>query len=372
MRIALLAPVSLPVPPHGYGGTELVVHQLAEGLVDAGHDVTLFATGDSRTRALCRWIFPRAFTPMGFDTTETTLPFERAHAAWAFSQAEDFDLIHDHTKAEGVRLASSVRTPVLTTIHNDFTPARRALYLSHPEHAFVAISQAHARRCPELPFLGVVYNGMDLQAPVFRAEKAPYLLFLGRLCAEKGTHTAIAAAQAAGLPLVLAGKIDPMDAQYVREQVMPHVDGTRVRYVGEVTGAPKWDLIAGARALLFPIQWPEPFGLVMIEAMACGTPVVALRWGSVPEVVAHGVTGWIADDFEGLLEGIRRSGEIDPYACRRWVEERFGTEAMVAAYLALYARLLRRKAMAGGGSRLDRASERAPRRGASLGKGPQA
>ena len=342
MRIAILAPVSLPVPPRGYGGTELVVHQLAEGLVTAGHDVTVFATGDSQTRAPCRWLFPRAFTPMGFATKETTLPFERAHAAWAFSQAADYDLIHDHTKAEGVLLAPFVRTPVLTTIHNDFTPERKRLYLSHPQHAFVAISQAHARRCPELDVLGVVYNGMDLEPTVFRARKDDYLLFLGRLCEEKGTHTAIAVSLETGIPLVLAGKIDPMDADFVRERVMPHVDGVRVRYVGEVTGRPKWELIAGARCLIFPIQWPEPFGLVMIEAMACGTPVVASRWGSVPEVVSHGVTGWIADDFEGLLEGVRRAPEIDPAACRRWVEERFGTEAMVAGYLTLYERLLKR------------------------------
>ncbi len=342
MKIAILAPVSLPVPPIGYGGTELVVHQLAEGLVAAGHAVTLFATGDSRTRAELRALLPRALTPMGFATQATTLPFERAHAAWAFAQAGSFDLIHDHTKTEGVILAPTVSTPVLTTVHNDFSPARRAVYLAHPEHAYVAISQAHARRCPELDFLGVVYNGMDLNAPVFRACKENYLLFLGRLCAEKGTHTAIAVARTLGIPLVLAGKIDPVDAQYVQKEVMPHVDAQAIRYVGEVTGRRKWDLIAGARCLLFPIQWPEPFGLVMIEAMACGTPVVATRWGSVPEVVSHGETGWIADDFEGLLEGVRAAATIDPAACRRRVEERFGTAAMVAGYLALYERLLGR------------------------------
>ena len=344
MKIAILAPVSLPVPPQGYGGTELVVHQLAEGLLTAGHDVTVFTTGDSQTRARCRWLFPRALTPLGFDTKETTLPFERAHAAWAFAQAGEYELIHDHTKSEGVLLAPFVQTPVLTTVHNDFTPERKRLYLSHPQHAFVAISQAHARRCPELPFLGVVYNGMDLKAPIFRARKQDYLLFLGRLCEEKGAHTAIALAQESGLPLVLAGKIDPMDADFVEAHVMPHVDGVNIRYVGEVTGRPKWELLADARCLIFPIQWPEPFGLVMIEAMACGTPGGATRCGSVPEVVAHGVTGWIADDVAGLLEGIRRAPEIDPVDCRRRVEERFGTEAMVEGYLTLYERLLKRAA----------------------------
>lgn len=340
MRIALLAPASLPVPPRGYGGTELVVQQLADGLVDAGHDVTLFATGDSRTRAKLRSLLPRAVTPMGLDTPELALPFERAHAAWAFSQAEDFALIHDHTKAMGVLLAPTVRTPVVTTVHNDFTPERRRLYTAHPEHAYVAISQAHARRCPELDFLGMVYNGLDLEAPRFRPRKDDYLLFLGRLCEAKGTHTAIAVSRELGLPLVLAGKIDPADATYVERHVRPHLDGKHVRYVGEVAGLRKWDLLAGARCLLFPIAWPEPFGLVMIEAMACGTPVVASRWGSVPEVVAPGVSGWIADDFEGLLEGVRRAPDLDPWACRRWVEGRFSTPAMVAGYVALYERLL--------------------------------
>ncbi len=340
MRIAILAPVSLPVPPQGYGGTELVVHQLAEGLVAAGHAVTLFASGDSASRADLRAILPRALTPLGFDTNALSLPFERAHVSWAFSQAADFDLIHDHTKALGVMLAPTSPVPVLTTVHNDFTPERRSLYLRHRDHAYVALSQAHARRCPELDFLGVVYNGLDLEQPLFRTEKEDYLLFLGRLCEAKGTHTAIAAAQALDMPLVLAGKVDPVDAEYVRTRVSPHVDGERIRYVGEVTGLRKWELLAGARCLLFPIAWPEPFGLVMIEAMACGTPVVATRWGSVPEVVAPGVSGWIADDFEGLLEGIRHAPRIDPHACRRQVQERFGTAAMVAGYLALYERLL--------------------------------
>lgn len=340
MNIAILAPVSLPVPPQGYGGTELVVHRLAEGLVSAGHSVTLFASGDSISRVPRRSLFPQALAPLGFDTKDRYIPFERAHAAWAFSQAEGFDLIHDHTKTLGVELAPFVRTPVLTTIHNDFTPERRSLYQAHADHAFVAISQAHAARCPDLRYLGVVYNGMALEEATFQVEKQDYLLFLGRLCEAKGTHTAIGAARASGLPLVLAGKIDPVDAAYVAAHVAPHVDGTFIRYVGEVTGARKWSLIAGARCLLFPIAWPEPFGLVMIEAMACGTPVVATRWGSVPEVVAHAETGWIADDLPGLLEGIRRAPSFDAHACRRRVERHFGTAAMVAGYLSVYQRLL--------------------------------
>ncbi|HEY9856965.1 MAG TPA: glycosyltransferase family 4 protein [Stenomitos sp.] len=344
MRIALMAPVALPVPPTGYGGTELVIAQLADGLVARGHEVTLFAAGDSHTSAELRSCFPRALTPLGYDTKETYQPLEDAHAAWAFAQANDFDLIHDHTKTQGVLRAGTVRPPVLTTVHNDFTPARRALYTQHPAHRYVAISAAQARRCPELNYVGTVYNGIDLSAPRVERRKEGYLLFLGRLCEAKGTHTAIALAKTLNLPLVLAGKIDPADRGYFEAQVAPHLQDGPIRYVGEVSGQAKWDLIGKARCLVFPIQWPEPFGLVMIEAMACGTPVIATRWGSVPEVVSHSVTGWIADDFDGLLEGVQRAPQFSPLACRRWVERRFSAEAMIEGYLKVYEQVLGRRA----------------------------
>lgn len=345
MRIALLAPVALPVPPSGYGGTELIVSQLAEGLVARGHAVTLFASGDSRTSADLRACVPEALTGAGYDTAETYRPREDAHAVWSLAQADAFDLIHDHTKTQGVLRADTVRPPVLTTLHNDFTPARRALYTQHAQHPYVAISAAQARRCPELNYVGTVYNGIDLAAPRVARRKEDYLLFLGRLCEAKGTHTAIALANLLHLPLVLAGKVDPADRGYFETQVAPHLD-ERIRYLGEVSGRTKWDLLAQARCLVFPIQWPEPFGLVMIEAMACGTPVIATRWGSVPEVVSHSVTGWIADDFEGLVEGVQRAHQISSAACRRWVERRFSAEAMIEGYLKVYEQVLGQKASA--------------------------
>lgn len=354
MRIALIAPVALPVPPTGYGGTELVIAQLAEGLIARGHEVTLFASGDSRTSAELRAYFPAALAPLGYDTRDTYQPREDAYAAWAFAQAEAFDLIHDHTKTQGVLRAATVRTPVLTTVHNDFTPARRALYTQHPDHRYVAISAAQARRCPELNYVGTIHNGIDLAIPRVERRKEGYLLFLGRLCEAKGTHTAIALAEVLHLPLVLAGKIDPVDRGYFEAQVAPHLDDERIRYVGEVSGRAKWDLIARARCLVFPIQWPEPFGLVMIEAMACGTPVIATRWGSVPEVVSHSVTGWIADDFDGLIEGVQRAHQLSPMACRRWVERRFSTEAMTEGYLKVYEQVLGKRA----GSRPSRVGTR--------------
>jgi glycosyltransferase involved in cell wall biosynthesis len=228
----------------------------------------------------------------------------------------------------------------VTTLHNDFTPERRAVYLEHPHHRYVSISQAQARRLSDLNYMGTVYNGIDLGAARLRTRKENYLLFLGRLCEVKGTHTAIALAQALDIPLVLAGKVDPADRAYFEAMVAPHLHDPRIRFVGEVHGQAKWDLLARARCLVFPIQWAEPFGLVMIEAMACGTPVVATRYGSVPEVVEPMVSGWIADDFAGLIEGVARTERIGAGGCRRWVEERFSTQAMVEGYLAVYDRVL--------------------------------
>lgn len=343
MRIAVIAPIALPVPPLAYGGTELVVSQLAEGLREAGHEVTLFASGDSQTTAELRFLYPEAVAPHGVMDKEDYQRHEATHVAWALSQAAQFDVLHDHTKTSGTVLSRFVSRPVVTTIHNDFTPERRAVYLKHRNHPYVAISQAHAKRCPQLNYVGVVYNGLDMRPTIFRREKKGYMLFLGRLCEAKGTHTAIALAQVLRLPLILAGKVDPADVGYFEDQVKPHLDGELVRYVGEVSGRAKWELIADAHCMVFPIQWPEPFGLVMIEAMACGTPVIATRWGSVPEVVCHGVSGWVADDFNGLLEGVQRASQLSPLACRRWVERRFGARAMVDGYLRVYAKLLRER-----------------------------
>lgn len=341
MRIALLAPVALPVPPIGYGGTELVVAELADGLVARGHAVTLFASGDSRTRAELRARYPRALELAGLEDDRRIQDFEHAHVAWALSQATAFDVVHDHTKAWGVRLAPQVATPVVTTIHNDLTEGRRALYGAYPAHAYVAISRAHAARMPELRVVDVVYNGIDLAPTRFRAVKDDYYLFIGRLDEHKGADVAARLAQALDLPLVMAGRIAHERAFFERE-VAPWLDGVRRRYVGEVSGAAKWALYAGARALLFPIQWEEPFGLVMIEAMACGTPVVATRRGSVPEIVVPGETGVIAPadaDLAALAEAVRAVRDVAPTACRARVERCFSADAMVSAYERVYARV---------------------------------
>jgi glycosyltransferase involved in cell wall biosynthesis len=335
MRIGLIAPVALQVPPVGYGGTERVVAELADGLVARGHAVTLFASGDSRTQARLHAIYPRALTSL--TTKAQYQPYEIAHVQAAMRLARQFDVFHDHTKTSGVLAARFCPTPVITTVHNDFTSERRTVYGAYPGHRYVAISQAHARRMPQLNFVGTVYNGLDLAETVFRAAKEDYLLFLGRLDAAKGADVAARLAAELDLPLVMAGRMEP---GFFEERVAPYLDGKRRRYVGEVSGRPKWELYAGARALLFPIQWEEPFGLVMIEALACGTPVLATRRGSVPEILVDGECGVIvpADDFGALAEGVAAAMALDPHACRRRVEARFSAQRMVAAYEAIYAR----------------------------------
>lgn len=341
MKIALLAPVGLPVPPVGYGGTELVVAMLADGLVSRGHDVTLFASGDSGTTAKLESLYPQALERLGVTDKATAEAYEAAHVRRAFSHAQAFDLVHDHTKALGTIYARFADAPVLTTVHNDFTEARRQIYGAHAGHNYVAISRSHASRMPELNFRGVVYNGLDLGPTIFQAAKEDYLLFLGRLDADKGAHTALAIARALDWPLVMAGRVQ--DTAFFEREIAPHLDGVRRRYVGEVAGEAKWRLYAGARALLFPIQWAEPFGLVMIEALACGTPVVATGYGSVPEVIESGVSGVVVDserDLDALVAATREATTLDPRDCRARVESRFSQDAMVEGYLALYASLV--------------------------------
>ncbi|MDB5096556.1 MAG: glycosyl transferase, group 1 [Cyanobacteria bacterium RYN_339] len=334
MRIGLIAPVALQVPPTGYGGTERVVSVLADGLVARGHEVTLFASGDSCTRARLHALYPHALTHL----TEKAAyqPYETAHVAEAMRLARHFDVLHDHTKVTGVLEARFCPTPVITTVHNDFTTERRMVYGAYPGHRYVAISQAHARRMPELNFVGTVYNGLDLGETVFRAEKDDYLLFLGRLDAAKGAGIAARLAAELDLPLIMAGRKEP---GYFDREIAPYMDGKRRRFIGEVSGRPKWELYAGARALIFPIQWEEPFGLVMIEALACGTPVLATRRGSVPEILTPETGVIVPDgDFAALAAGLEGVLRLDPRACRRRVEEHFSAARMVEAYEAVYAR----------------------------------
>jgi glycosyltransferase involved in cell wall biosynthesis len=346
MRIAQLAPTYERVPPRAYGGTELIVHLVTEELVARGHEVTLFASGDSITRAELRSVtrVPQRYgesTPAGFSHAEY-LQLANAQAAFRAAADGEFDLVHNHAGVEGMVLAAESRTPVISTMHNPYAPPTRPIWDAYPwfHHA---VSAASAATYPERGALPPILHGIDV--PSFRFEPRPsggYLLFLGRFSRAKGADRAIEAARRAGRRLVLAGKIDAADAPWKATAVDPYVDGDRVRYVGEVDGEEKRELLAGADALLFPIEWDEPFGLVMVEALSSGTPVVGFRRASVPEVVEDGRTGFIVDGIEAMADAIGRLGEIDRRACRAAAETRFSVARMVDDVEAMYRSVLDR------------------------------
>ncbi|MEB3198796.1 MAG: glycosyltransferase family 4 protein [Candidatus Sericytochromatia bacterium] len=341
MRIGLLAPLAYPIPPRGYGGTERVVASLADGLSRRGHTVTLFASGDSRCAARLRTCLPHALGNGPGSAARQAL-WEGLLAREAVASARELDILHDHTKSAGIQAATLADCPVLTTVHNALTPKREAVYSRHLGHPLVALSQAHARTMQGFSVVEVVPNGVPLPVCPRPQTKDSYLLFLGRLDAPKGADWAARLAARYDLPLVMAGRV-ANDDDFFATCVAPWLNGGRRRYVGEVDGEVKWQLLAGARALLFPIRWAEPFGLVMVEAMAVGTPVVAFGRGAVPEVVEDGVTGRILPseaDEPAWRQALMEVRQLDPQAARTRVAHLFSEDAMVERYLKLYQRLI--------------------------------
>jgi glycosyltransferase involved in cell wall biosynthesis len=336
VRVGLVAPPWLAVPPKGYGGIEWVVALLADGLAGRGHDVTLFATGDSVTRARLEFVFPQAPGPKAIND----IILDTLHTLHAFRDPSRFDVFHVHTPFSALAVAASLPVPAVHTVHGSFTESMRRIYAEVGDRVwYVAISEAQRAQMPELRYAGVVYNGVDVGRYPFRREKEGFVLFLGRAAPEKGVLRAVLAAREAGVPLVLAVKVaDPVEEVHWNDEVVPNLPPGTVT-LGEVSLEEKLDLLSRARAVLFPIDWDEPFGLVMAEAMACGTPVIATPRGAAPEVVADGVTGFVVS-VEGYPQeaarAIERLGEIDPAACRARVEERFSKEAMVAGYERVY------------------------------------
>jgi len=340
MRIAMVAPLIEAVPPPRYGGTERVVSVLTEELVRRGHDVTLFASGDSRTRA---HLVPCSERGLRLDPTvrgyvATTI----LELAEVYHRADEFDLIHNHNDYLAFPFARLTPTPTLTTTHGrlDIAEVRR-LYGAFPEQRLISISNAQRRPLPDANWLATAYNGIDLSQFTFRADPEQYLLYLGRIHPEKRPDQAIEIARDAGMRLVMAAKVDPVDQAYYEYSIAPMIrDCPLVEYVGEVGPDERDRLFGGAYAYLFPIDWPEPFGLTMAEAMATGTPVIAYRAGSVPEVVVDGVTGFICSTLTEMVAAIPRVRELDRRACRAHVEQRFSGAAMVDGYERAYTHLL--------------------------------
>ncbi|HEX3255445.1 MAG TPA: glycosyltransferase family 4 protein [Gaiellaceae bacterium] len=343
LKIAVLSPVWFPVPPTRYGGIEWIVSLLAEGLVRAGHEVTLFASGDSSTRANLVSIYDEAPSEK-IGITQ----YELRHALACFERADDFDVINDHSGPLGALLGAAVDTPVLHTIHGPLGGEPGLLYKSlaavAPEVGFISLSLNQRKPIPELNWAANCPNALELEVYPVHPHNGDYLLFIGRMSADKGAHRAIEVAKEAGLPLLLAGKMqDTAEKEYFEEHVRPNL-GWGIEYLGEVDHSKKVDLLQNARVTLFPIEWEEPFGLVMIESMACGTPVIATRWGAVPEVIDDGRTGVIVDDYHEMAGAIERASALDPMDCRRYVEERFSSERMVRDYEEAYRAALDRSA----------------------------
>jgi glycosyltransferase involved in cell wall biosynthesis len=339
MRIAQLAPLAESVPPKLYGGTERVVAWLVDQLVQLGHDVTLFASGDSRTRGKLHPVWPHALRlgRKGADPNAACALLLEAIA----KRASEFDVIHAHIDWLPLPLLSRLGVPFLMTMHGRLDlPGLRDVIREFPEANFVSISGHQRLPLPDANWSATIQHGLPVD--LFRPSYGPksYLAFLGRLTAEKGPEDAIRIARAAGKPLRIAAKIPRAETAYFKKRLQPHIDGENVRLVGEVDDARKQPFLANAAALLFPIDWPEPFGLVMIEAMACGTPVIAYRSGSVPEVVDDGVTGFIVDSEAEAVSAVRGVARLDRRQVRARFEQRFSAHRMAREYEGQYRKLI--------------------------------
>jgi glycosyltransferase involved in cell wall biosynthesis len=335
LRIAVLSPVWFPVPPRRYGGIEWIVSLLADGLVNAGHDVTLFASGDSRTKAKLQSVFPTAPSDFIGQTF-----WELKHALSCIERAGDFDVVNDHTGLLGLALGGLSPVPVVHTVHGPLNGEPGMLYdavlRAVPNAKLISLSMNQRAPRPHYPWIANCPNALDLSIYPVKPHTGDYLLFIGRMSADKGAHRAIAVATETGLPLKIAGKNrEPAEQAYFSEYVEPHLN-ERIEYLGEVNHGQKVELLQDARVTLFPIEWEEPFGLVMIESLACGTPVIATRHGAVPEVIDDGRSGIIVDSYRQMAAALERADALDPLECRRYAEERFSPERMVADYVDAY------------------------------------
>ena len=333
--MAVLAPISWRVPPRHYGPWELFASLLTEGLVARGVDVTLFATGDSLTAARLSSVVPRSWSE---DDQVDPKVAECLHIASVFERADEFDLIHNGFDFLPLTYSGLVETPVLTTIHGFSSPRIVPVYARYNQlGAYVSISDAD--RHPDLDYLATIHHGIDTDAFSLHPDPGRYLLFYGRIHPDKGAAQAIALARRVGLPLLLAGIVQ--DQAYFDREVAPHLDDDRVRYLGPVGPDERGALLGGAVALLHLIEFEEPFGLSVVEAMASGTPVIATRRGSMPELVDHGTTGFLIDGIEDAAAAVERAGQLDRPVIRAQAVRRFGRDRMVDEYLAAYERVVR-------------------------------
>ncbi|OGG07657.1 hypothetical protein A2872_01715 [Candidatus Gottesmanbacteria bacterium RIFCSPHIGHO2_01_FULL_42_12] len=340
MRIAQVAPVIESVPPKKYGGTERVVSALTEELVRMGHDVTLFASGDSVTRARLVSVYPRAIRDARLKDIYGPNYWTMLNIGTAYERQESFDIIHDHNGYLSLPTANISNTPVLLTLHGSFDPVNKQFYSKLDKKVkFVSISKRQAAWAPNLNWAGTVYNGLKFDKFPFEKNPGEYLLYVGRMSYEKGAHIAIEVAQYLNLPLVIAAKLDSVDLNYYQDYVGPHL-GSQIKWVGEVDEEERNKLMSRALCLLHPITWEEPFGLTMIETMACGTPVIAFNKGSIPEVVNNCKSGFIVEDVEEMINAVLNIKQISRKYCRDYALKNFNAQKMTEGYLKIYNKIL--------------------------------
>jgi glycosyltransferase involved in cell wall biosynthesis len=341
MYIAQIAPLAEAVPPRFYGGTERVIHWLTEELVALGHDVTLFASGDSVTSARLESVWPRALRLDGSVRDPNAL--HMAMLERVRQQANGFDFLHFHLDYYPFSLFCRQPVPFVTTLHGRLDlPEHKPVFATFPALPVISISDSQRRPIPQANWIRTIYHGLPRELLMPVSGKQNYFAFLGRIAPEKGIDRAISIARGCGVPLRIAAKVDKMDREYFNEKIRPQLDGKNVEYIGEITDCEKPEFLSGAVALLDPIDWPEPFGIVMIEAMACGTPVIAFNRGSIPEVIDEGLTGFIVEDVEGAIGAFNRLSLLSREEIRNRFEQRFTARRMALEYLAAYRSLMDR------------------------------
>lgn len=341
MRIAQIAPLTEAIPPKLYGGTERVISWLTEELVAFGHDVTLFASGDSQTSGKLIAVWPKA---LRVDCeVRDAVALHMAMLELVRRQAAEFDLLHFHLDYYPFSLFSRQQTPFVTTLHGRLDlPEHQPVFTAFSSVPVVSISDAQRRPVPQAYWARTIHHGLPPSLLTPQPVRAAYLAFMGRISPEKGTEQAIRIAHCCGLPLKIAAKVDKLDGEYFEKQIRPLLNAPTVEFIGEIGDAEKSAFLSGAIALLAPIDWPEPFGLVAIEAMACGTPVIAFNRGAVPEIVEHGVTGFVVEDLESAVGAVARVGSLSRSFVRSRFEQQFTARRMAKDYVALYRELIER------------------------------
>ncbi|MGI5827779.1 MAG: glycosyltransferase family 4 protein [Patescibacteria group bacterium] len=340
MRIAQIAPLAESVPPKKYGGTERVVAALTEGLVLRGHDVTLFASGDSEAKAKLFATYPKHLREaMPKDSVRRTMA-TLSHLGVAYAHQEEFDIIHDHTGFYGNAFAYSAQTPTLVTMHGAFTKENIELFESLSRAYLVTISHRQRQLAPHLNHIATIYNGLNFDNYPFSDTHEGYLLYVGRISQEKGTRYTVEVARRLNMRLIIAAKLDnPKDRRYFKRYVKPYISD-KIQWVGEVTEEERNKLYANALCLLHPVTWPEPFGLTLIEAMACGCPVIAFNQGSIPEIIQDRRTGYIVGNVDEMAARVKLISEISREECKNHARNNFNADRMVEAYESLYSTLL--------------------------------